>query len=321
MSNPSARHQLVCAAVQRRPESVVALAEAVGVRLPEHDDVAPAPDSHQMQDGNVIYTDATVRLLREGRAVFFATVEMQRKYAEEKYATLHAYHGSGVRNAGAGGHLFVLSERAAVTERFRVEDSTRRAELAFAASFHSGQDLGPLEDRKLPLGARVLPAALADFSADVPRTREMLDELTDSDLTLANLYVRAIVEEVPKAMLGEVLQQDMFDKLRELESFREYEAKVRAEHEATIKAEADARVAKADARVVETEARMAETEAATTADNLAEFLILRGDAPTEHALNTMSACRNARLLAAWLKRAYLGETSAQLFPEPKSPTT
>jgi len=253
---------------------------------------------------------------------------MQRKYAEEKYATLHAYHGSGVRNAGAGGHLFVLSERAAVTERFRVEDSTRRAELAFAASFHSGQDLGPLEDRKLPLGARVLPAALADFSADVPRTREMLDELTDSDLTLANLYVRAIVEEVPKAMLGEVLQQDMFDKLRELESFREYEAKVRAEHEATIKAEADARVAKADARVVETEARMAETEArmaeteaATTADNLAEFLILRGDAPTEHALNTMSACRNARLLAAWLKRAYLGETSAQLFPEPKSPTT
>jgi hypothetical protein len=106
-------------------------------------------------------------------------------------------------------------------------------------------------------------------------------------------------------MLGEVLQQDMFDKLRELESFREYEAKVRAEHEATIKAEADARVA--------------ETEAATTADNLAEFLILRGDAPTEHALNTISACRNAPLLAAWLKRAYLGETSAQLFPEPKPP--
>ena len=190
-----------------------------------------------------------------------------------------------------------------MTERFRAEDSARRAELAFAASFHSGRDLGPLEDRKLPLSARVLPAALADFSADVPRTREMLDELTDSDLTLANLYVRAIVEEVPKAMLGEVLQQDMFDKLCELESFREYEAKVRAE----AKAEADARVA--------------ETEAATTADNLMEFLILRGDAPTEHALNTMSTCRNARLLAAWLKRAYLGETSAQLFPEPKSPAT
>jgi len=120
--------------------------------------------------------------------------------------------------------------------------------------------------------------------------------------------------EVPKAMLGEVLQQDMFDKLRELESFREYEAKVRADHESTIKAEADARVA-------ETEARMAETEAATTADNLAEFLTLRGDAPTEHALNTINACHSARLLAAWLKRAYLGETSAQLYPEPKPPAS
>lgn len=182
-----------------------------------------------MQDGNVIYTDATVRLLREGRPVFFATVEMQRKFAEEKYATLHAYHGSGVRNAGAGGHLFVLSERPTVTERFRAEDAARRVELAFAASFHSGRDLEPLEDLKQSLGARVLPVALADFGAAVPRTREMLDELTDSDLTLANLYLRAIVEEVPKAMLGEVLQPDMFDKLRELESFREYEAKVRAE--------------------------------------------------------------------------------------------
>lgn len=293
-----------CAAVQRRPESVVALAEAVGVALPEHDDVASAPDSHQMQDGNVIYTDATVRLLREGRAVFFATVEMQRRYAEEKYATLHAYHGSGVRNAGAGGHLFVLSERAAVTEKFRAEDSARRAELAFAASFHSGQDLAPLENQNLPLGARLLPAALADFRSDPPRTQAMLDELEHSDLTLADLYMRAIVEEVPYTMLGEILQPDMRDKLRTLEWFREYEAEI----EAKARAEAEARA-------------KAETEAATTANNLMEFLILRGDVPTGHALNTISACRNAPLLAAWLKRAYLGETSAQLFPEPEPPAS
>jgi len=86
----------------------------------------------------------------------------------------------------------------------------------------------------------------------------------------------------------------MFDKLRHLAGFREYEAKVKAEGKA-------------------------ETEAATTANNLTEFLILRGDKPTEHALSTISACRNADMLAAWLKRAYLGETSAQLFPEPKPP--
>ncbi|MGH3281982.1 MAG: hypothetical protein ACRDNW_22995 [Trebonia sp.] len=307
MSNPSARHQLVCAAVQRHPESVAALAEAVGVPLPDHDEVAPVPDSHQMQDGNVIYTDATVRLLREGRPVFFATVEMQRKFAGEKYATLHAYHGSGVRNAGAGGHLFVLSERAAVSERFRVEDAARRAELAFAASFHSGRDLVPLEDGRLPLGARVLPAALADFRADPPRAQAMLDELRDSDLTLANLYLRAIVEEVPMTMLGEVLQPDMLDKLRGLEWFREYEVKVKAEADA----EAAAKVKEADAKA----------DAAATSRHLKEFLVLRGDAPSKHALNSISACQDADVLEAWLKRAYLGETSAQLFPEPKSPAS
>ena len=293
MSNESARHQLVWAIVQRHPGSVVALAEAAGVPLPEHDQVTAAPGSHPVRDGDPVYTDATVQL-RKGVLVFFATVEMQRKYEKGKYATLHAYHGSGVRGTDAGGHLFLLSDRASTAARFRAEDAGRRAELAFAASFYSGRDLEPLADAGLPLGARALPAALADFRADPPRTRAMLDELERSDLTLADLYLRAIVEEIPMAMLGDILQPDMFDKLRHLAGFREYEAKVKAEGKA-------------------------ETEAATTANNLTEFLILRGDKPTEHALSTISACRNADMLAAWLKRAYLGETSAQLFPEPKPP--
>jgi hypothetical protein len=302
---------MVCAIVQRHPESVVALAEAVGVPLPEHDGVTPAPDSHPMQDGGTVYTDATVRLLREGRPVFFATVEMQRKFEREKYLTLHAYHGSGVRNTDAGGHLFVLSDRVAATERFRLEDTVRRADLAFAASFHSGQDLKPLAEAELPLGARALPAALADFPADLPGTLAMLDELSGSDPTLANLYLRAILEEVPMTMLGEVLQQDMFEKLRELESFREYEAKVKARAETEARAEADARVAEA----------AAEAKAEALAGNLKEFLVLRGDAPSEHALDTISACRNVNVLEAWLRRAYLGETSARLFPEPQPPAS
>jgi len=341
MSNPSARHQLVCAIVQRHPEAVVALAEAVGVRLPKHDDVASAPDSHPMPDGDTVYTDGTVRLLRGGRPVFFATVEMQRRFTREKYATLHAYHGSGVRNAVAGGHLFVLSDKAGASARFRAEDSARRAEMAFAASFHSGQDLAPLEDEKLPVGARSLPAALADFRADVPRTQAMLNELNDSDLTLASLYLRAIVEEVPVTMLGEVLRPDMFEKLRQLEGFREYEAKVKAEAEAAAKADADARAAEAkadadaraaaakadaDARAAEAEAAaevkvakaVAKAEANAIAGNLKDFLISRGDAPSEYVIKTISACGDADVLEAWLKRAYRGEASAQLLPEPKS---
>jgi hypothetical protein len=105
-------------------------------------------------------------------------------------------------------------------------------------------------------------------------------------------------------MLGGALRPDMLERLRGLESFREYEAKV----EARARAEAKAEVAEAKAEV----------EAATIAGNLNEFLVLRGDAPTEHAINTINACRNAGVLSAWLRRAYLGETSAQLFPEPSA---
>lgn len=117
-------------------------------------------------------------------------------------------------------------------------------------------------------------------------------------------------------MLGEALRPDMFERLRELESFREYEAKVEARAEA--KADAAAK-AKADAAVkAAVAAAKAEAEVTTIAGNLNEFLVLRGDAPSEHAINTINACRNAGVLSAWLRRAYLGETSAQLFPEPSA---
>jgi hypothetical protein len=287
----------VCAIAQRYPESVVALAKAAGVPLPEYDEAVPAPDAHHLRDGRTVYTDGTVRLLRKGRPVFFATVEMQREFRRGKCATLYAYHGSGVSKISAGGHLFVLSDQPSETAKFRREDAERRAEYTFAASFHSGQDLTALEDEKLPLAARAIPGALADFSANVPCTQAMLGELRDADLTIANLYFRAIVEGVPKTMLGEIVRPDMFEKLRDLEGFREYEAKVEAEVMAKV------------------EARVARAEADTLARALADLLVLRGDEPSDHALASIEACRSTVKLAAWLKRASLGETAAQLFPE------
>ena len=270
----------------------------------------PAPDAHHLRDGRTVYTDGTVRLLRKGRPVFFATVEMQREFRRRKYATLYAYHGSGVSKISAGGHLFVLSDQASETAKFRTEDAEHRAEYTFAASFHSGQDLTALEDEKLPLAARAIPGALADFSANVPRTQAMLGELRDVDPTIANLYFMAIVEGVPKTMLGEIVRPDMFEKLRDLEGFREYEAKVEAEVTAKVEAEVTAKVeAEADARV-------ARAEADTLARALTDLLVLRGDEPADHALAAIETCRSAVKLAAWLKRASLGETAAQLFPEP-----
>ena len=84
MNNLSSRHQLVCAIVHGYPDAAEALAEALGVPLPEHDQVVPAPDSHYMKDGRTVYTDAAVRLLRGGKPVFFVTVEMQREHARGK---------------------------------------------------------------------------------------------------------------------------------------------------------------------------------------------------------------------------------------------
>lgn len=114
----------------------------------------------------------------------------------------------------------------------------------------------------------------------------------------------AIVEGVPATMLGEIVRPDMFEKLRGLEGFREYEAKVEAEVTAKVEAEADARVARAEADAL--------------ARALADLLVLRGDEPSDHALASIEACRSAVKLAAWLKRAALGETAAQLFPEPSA---
>ena len=63
-------------------------------------------------------------------------------------------------------------------------------------------------DHALPLGVRVL-----------------LEEKSSSTRALANLYLRTIAEIPDMTMVGEALRPDMFERLRELESFREYEAK------------------------------------------------------------------------------------------------
>jgi hypothetical protein len=55
----------------------------------------------------------------------------------------------------------------------------------------------------------------------------MLMELTSGDGTLANLYFRTMLEEAPKmTMLEAALTPEMLERLRELESFRDYEARV-----------------------------------------------------------------------------------------------
>lgn len=146
----------------------------------------------------------------------------------------------------------------------------------------------------------------------------MLIELTGGNPALANLYFRTMLEEAPDmTMLEASLTPEMLERLRELESFRDYEAKFQAEATARAEAEATAKAkAEAEAKVREAEAKV---RAEVIAANLKNFLVIRGDKPTKRAFKTINACHDADELDAWLGRAYQGETSAQLFPEPGTP--
>lgn len=83
-------------------------------------------------------------------------------------------------------------------------------------------------------------------------------------------------------------------------------------------ARAEATVAKA--ALAAADAQTVKAAAAVVADALAEFFAARGEKPYEYTMTKIGDCRDPRTLKVWLMRAYRGETSAELFPEPESPT-
>jgi hypothetical protein len=328
MGNPGAQHELVCTLVQKHPSLYLRLAELTGAVFPAHDQIVPAPNSHQVRGGKPLETDGTVRLLQAGRPVWFAQAEVQRRYDLDKYATLHAYHGSEVRNSKTGGQMFVLSVKKGETGKFRDADDQYQPEFTYREAYLSGDDLRPLADPDRPYEERALAAAMIDFSQGIPENaRHMLREMSEHDLTVANLYMKAILEEVKDvAMLEEALQPDMFERLRELSSFREYEAKVKAEGKAEAEAEAAEKAQAATA--VAAERAVAEAVAATAAaiekaradskvEDLIRYLVLSGDPPSSDAIKQISACQDAAVLGFWLMRAYQGEKAADIFAEPQ----
>lgn len=146
----------------------------------------------------------------------------------------------------------------------------------------------------------------------------MLREMVEQDVTVANLFFRTMMEEVPDmAMVEDVLQQDMFERLRELQAFRDYEARVVASAEAS----ADARLkSEAEARL-KSETAEAESRGAVKAkaDALTQFFFLRGDRLSEYAFSQINGCKDVSKLSYWLNRAYTGEAPEDIFPEPGTP--
>lgn len=287
---------MACTLVHRYPKLVLGLGEIAGAKIPSHDLAVATSNEHQLPSRPPLAGDGTVRFLRDGVSAFFAQVEVQRKHDEDKYATLRAYHGSEVSKAQAGGHMIVVSPKSAEAEKFRRSEIDRGAEYAYRASYLSSKDLEPLAEDGRPFEERCFAIGMTDFSRGVPpAARAMLHEAADRDATIANLFFRAIFEEVPDmTMVRDVLEPDLLKKLRQLESFRNYEDDLRAELKESIDTEAAAKA---------------------KADDLMQFFYLRGDRPSDFALDQISQCTDIAQLNLWLRKAYTGETAAEIFPE------
>lgn len=323
MGNPGAQHELVCTLMQRYPLLALRLAEAAKVELPSHDLAVAGANSHQLRGRPPLDSDAAVRLLDGGKPVYFAQVEVQREHTLDKYATLRAYYGSEVSKAKTGGHMFVLSPRTSQAAAFRENEAELGEEFGYRGSYLSHEDLEFMAVEGRPFEERCLAMGMTDFSLEVPGcVRDMLREAAEHDMTIADLFFRTILEEVTDVTTVEgLLEPDILDKLRGLQAFRDYEERVEAA--ATAKAEAMAQ-AKAEAAAVNAEARAearaeVKVEAAkleAKADDLIDCFIERGDHPSAHAYQQVAACTDVRQMGSWLRRAFKGETSAEIFPEP-----
>lgn len=60
----------------------------------------------------------------------------------------------------------------------------------------------------------------------------------------------------------------------------------------------------------------AETAVKTAADSLVEYFMEKGETPSTEALARIRACADPVVLKVWTRRAWRGETSAQIFGGP-----
>ncbi|MCL2585943.1 MAG: hypothetical protein FWE35_26210, partial [Streptosporangiales bacterium] len=102
-----------------------------------------------------------------------------------------------------------------------------------------------------------------------------------------------------------VMDDDILKKLQGVKAWRDYEARVEQRGEA-----------KAEARIAEAEDKAKQAEAIAKADDLTEFFYARGDELSAYAREQIDSCTSVSQLSSWLRRAYRGETSSEIFPEP-----
>jgi len=305
MAKAGAQHQLIGILIDRYPDLVERLAEIAGVDLPEHDRKVPAPNSHQLRDGSTIETDTTIRLVRGGKTMHFAQVEMQQKYRLDKLTTLRAYHGSEVRNTQAGGHVFVISPKMSETRAFRAKEAEVGDELAFRVSYLSGADIAVLGADGHPFQDRALATSGADFSKGIPAgAAPMLREMQDHDALIADLFFQAII------------QSGANPKEVEAQMFSEEDTR-RFERIPTVKAWRKQLLA--DGKQEGREEGRAEGAVETRRAALLDYFDAKGVKLSRAALAKIRRCGDPEVLRDWFRRAVTGEPAAQLFSTKRRP--
>ncbi|MGH3252136.1 MAG: hypothetical protein ACRDOI_38820 [Trebonia sp.] len=340
MANAKAQHELVGVLINKYPRLAVRLAEVSGQSCPEYDRVTAGPNTHQVRKAGKrgqVMSDATVHLMRDEEKCHFFQVEMQRDYSWSKLATLRAYHGSEVRNAECGGHLFVLSPRTTVADGFVRAEKDAAARLAFSASYLTGRDLAPLAVAGRPFEERALAAAVTDLSKGITdQVIPVLLEMREHDDTVADLFLTAILEECPdEGELEDKLSDLAMQRLESLPSFQRWAARTSKRIKAEVEAEVEARVyARYEAQASQERVRAAEEAAAErvraaeeaaaerareVVRGLQTFFTAKGDVSSLSALETMNACTDVTTARFWLNRAYAGESSAEIFSDGNDP--
>ena len=106
-------------------------------------------------------------------------------------------------------------------------------------------------------------------------------------------------------------------RLESLPSFQRWSAKTteRIEREAEAKVE---RVRREEAERHRREVAVAQMK--TVIQSLLEYFTAKSDVPALHALESMNTCTDLITAQYWLKRAYAGETSAEIFPDTPGPS-
>ena len=295
MGNPGPRHQAAVRLANTHPLLAEQLAEQSGAYVPPYDLRSAGPTTHELKTGVVNENDATVYLTSAGKPVHFYQLEVQQEYYLEKYATLHAYHGSEVSKSRCGGQVIVLSPSPRSTAKFRKIDADLRDEFAFHAIFLSREDLVPFADPDRTYPERALAAVMTDYKTDIPDwTIVVLDEMARHDKRLAELMLDVIMSERPPGdkKLEAKLSPATIEKLLTIPSFK----------------------ARYDRRHAEGHAEgLAEGHAEQVAADLLEYFRIRQDSVSPQALATIQGCTDAEIAAGWLHRAYRGQNAAEIF--------